>query len=229
MGEAQTEWIEGHVADLAAGGLASQNLDPAALEEIRMLSNIEGEKKKLVQIIFVGQPELRELLASPDLEQLNQRIAVRCYLKPLSLEETGRYVRHRLAAAGCPDGSIKFARDAFKVVHAYSRGIPRKINIACNAVLLAGFVDEKKSFNAQYVRSAIIDLDDSADFDVGVSELKGPADGITVGEAVVGLFGKTKRSVLVGVVAVALGLGSWLAFGNGIINVVKSAFRAIFS
>jgi len=227
--------FEEFVKEQAAKGLPvviifdeAQNLDPTTLEEIRMLSNIEGDKKKLIQIIFVGQPGLKELLESPELEQLNQRIAVKCYLQPLSLEETGRYIRHRLAAAGCPDGSVKFSRDALKVIYAYSRGIPRKINVACNAVLLAGFIDEKKSFGAQYVRDAIADVYESARFDASTSEPEEPSGEESATTAAAGgLFSRTKKSVLVGVAVAALALGSWLVLGNGI-QIVRSAFQAIF-
>jgi len=205
----------------------AQNLDPAALEEIRMLSNIEADKKKLVQIIFVGQPELVDLMNSPELEQLNQRIAVRCRLKPLSPEETGRYVRHRLAAAGCPDGLVKFSNDAYEVIHAYSHGIPRKINIACNAVLLAGFIDEKKSFNGQYARDAIIDMDDSAGFVSPAPEQDKTAEVLQRAEPAGWSVGKLRRSALIAALVIGAGLGSWLVFGGGI-NIVTSALEALF-
>ncbi|NQT19715.1 MAG: AAA family ATPase [Planctomycetes bacterium] len=223
------------VEDQAAKGLPvviifdeAQNIDPVALEEIRMLSNIEDDKKKLVQIIFVGQPELRSLLASPELEQLSQRIAVKCHLKPLSLEETQKYIRHRLEVAGAANGTVKFSSDAGKVLHAYSRGIPRRINVAANAVLLAGFVDEKRSFNGKFVRAAIADLEGADDFDIDVSEFDEQVVAAAQARDEGSRVSKAKIGLLVGAAVVITLLGSWLAFADGI-NIVRSAFKSFFS
>ena len=205
----------------------AQNLDPVVLEEIRMLSNIEDDKKKLVQIVLVGQPELRELLELPDLQQLNQRIAVKCHLDPLTPEETDKYIRHRLQVAGNANGSIKLSRDASRMVHTYSRGIPRKINIACNAVLLAGFVDEKRAFNARYVREAIKDLDGAADLDESMVAAEESQEKNRETTRVVGLLSRRKKGVLIGALAAGAGLGAWFLFGNGI-SVVTSAFEVMF-
>ncbi len=132
----------------------AQNLDISTLEELRMLSNYETEKEKLVQIILVGQPELRDKLDRPELLQLRQRIAVRCHLGPLSREESEKYIQHRLAVAGS-DGSIKFTREAHDAIHQYSHGIPRLINVVCNNCLLAGFVEETKKFDGRMVSQVI--------------------------------------------------------------------------
>lgn len=132
----------------------AQNLDISTLEELRMLSNYETDKEKLVQIILVGQPELRDMLDRPELLQLRQRIAVRCHLGPLSREESEKYIQHRLAVAGS-NGSIKFTREAHDAIHQYSHGIPRLINVVCNNCLLAGFVEETKKFDGRMLNQVI--------------------------------------------------------------------------
>jgi len=113
----------------------------------------------------VGQPELRELLDAPELKQLNQRIAIRFHLEPLSLEETGRYIKHRLQVAGGGRAPVRFSTGACRMIHAYSQGVPRRINIACNAVLVAGCLDERRSFDGPYARRAIVELDSAARFE----------------------------------------------------------------
>jgi len=142
----------------------AQNLDIGTLEEVRMLSNLETDKAKLVQIVLVGQPELREILQAPELKQLNQRISIKFHLEPLSLDETARYITHRLHVAAGGDAPVRFSTGAVRSIHGYSLGVPRKINIACNAVLVAGCLDEKTSFNAEYVRQTVFDLDGTAEF-----------------------------------------------------------------
>lgn len=205
----------------------AQNIDPVALEEIRMLSNIEDDKKKLVQIIFVGQPELRSLLASPELEQLSQRIAIKCHLTPLSPEETRKYIRHRLEVAGATNGSVKFSSGAAERIQEYSRGIPRKINIVADRVLLAGY-QKKRSFNAKDVRAAIADLEGADDFNMDVPELETPDGPAAEAGAEGRRLSKTKIGVLVGAIVVSAAVGSWLAFADGI-DIVKSAFEKFFS
>ena len=135
----------------------AQNLDVSTLEELRMLSNYETDKDKLVQIIMVGQPELREKLDRPELIQLRQRIAVRCHLGPLSREETEAYINHRLRIAGS-NGTIEFAHDACDVIQRFSRGIPRLINVACNNLMLAGYVEEKKTFSGEMAERVIHEM-----------------------------------------------------------------------
>ena len=115
----------------------AQNLSPILLEEIRMLSNLETGKRKLLQIILVGQPELRDRLCDPALEQLRQRITVNYHLPPLSPEETEAYVRHRLAVAGA-NGKPSFSEDALDEIHKATGGVPRRINVLCDAVLARG-------------------------------------------------------------------------------------------
>ena len=111
----------------------AQNLSLAALEELRMLSNLETEKSKLLQIVLVGQPNLRDKLAAPELEQLRQRITVSYHLAPLDADETANYVNHRLRARPRSARRSSFPRDVTDVVHTRSRGVPRIINVICDA------------------------------------------------------------------------------------------------
>lgn len=117
----------------------AQNLAPNVLEQIRILSNLETDQEKLLQIILVGQRELREKLESKALRQLNQRISVRYHLAPLSPEETVRYIEHRLTVAGAK-GGIEFTAGAYQAIYHFSRGVPRLINLIADRALLAGYV-----------------------------------------------------------------------------------------
>ena len=118
----------------------AQNLSGDVLEQIRLLSNLETETEKLIQIVLAGQPELGRLLSRPELRQLDQRIAVRYHLKPLNEAETRDYIRHRLKIAGRPDGEL-FAPGALKKIHQLSGGVPRLINVLCDRTLLVGYAD----------------------------------------------------------------------------------------
>jgi general secretion pathway protein A len=137
----------------------AQNLDLDVLEEIRMLSNFETEKVKLLQIVLVGQPELRDLLRRPELEQLRQRITVRFHLYPLNEQETRSYIQHRLRVAGS-NGRVRFTAGSCRLIHQYSRGLPRLINVACDATLLAGFVEERRVFSEKFVLDSLRELAD---------------------------------------------------------------------
>ena len=106
----------------------AQNLSPEVLEQLRLLTNLETSERKLLQIILIGQPELRAMLARPELEQLAQRVIARYHLGPLSVEETGAYVAHRLAVAGYSAEAL-FSDDAIGALHRASRGVPRLVNI----------------------------------------------------------------------------------------------------
>jgi putative secretion ATPase (PEP-CTERM system associated) len=139
----------------------AQNLDVSTLEELRMLSNYETDKRKLVQIILVGQPELREKLARPELRQLSERIAVKAHLGPLPAEETQAYIQHRLQVAGS-DGRLRFDPGAFGAIQEYSQGIPRRVNVLCNNILLAGFVEETKHFTQDFVRRVVHEMEADA-------------------------------------------------------------------
>jgi general secretion pathway protein A len=130
----------------------AQNLSFDVLEQVRLLTNLETPTQKLLQIILIGQPELRELLDRTDLRQLAQRITGRYHLKPLSREETKGYVRHRLRVAGATEEI--FTPGALEELHRLSFGIPRVINVACDRALLGAYTQETKKINASLVRRA---------------------------------------------------------------------------
>jgi general secretion pathway protein A len=130
----------------------AQNLSPDVLEQVRLLTNLETPTQKLLQIILIGQPELRELLDRTELRQLAQRITGRYHLEPLSREETQGYVRHRLRVAGAA-GEV-FTPSALTEVHRLSGGIPRVINVTCDRALLGAYTQETRRINAALVRSA---------------------------------------------------------------------------
>ena len=118
----------------------AQNLSHELLEQIRLLSNLETERDKLIQIVLVGQAGLLKQLASPELEQLNQRVSVRYHLNALSFQETCQYIYHRLMVAGGTTG-VSMSSGALRAIHKYSNGIPRLINLAADRALLQGFAD----------------------------------------------------------------------------------------
>ena len=129
----------------------AQTLSLRLLEQIRMLSNLETDKDKLIQIIFVGQPQLREKLALPELEQLRQRIGVRYHMTPLDLDEVRIYIDHRLRVAGS-DGSLEWTQDGVEAVYQCSRGIPRLINLICDRSLLACYVFQVKRIDGEILQ-----------------------------------------------------------------------------
>ena len=135
----------------------AQNLSHTVLEQIRMLSNLETEREKLIQIVLVGQSELKELLAAPSLRQLNERIMVRYHLKPLDSTDVQGYVEHRLVVAG-GRGNVRFTDGVFKNLYAYSRGNPRRINAVCDRALLIAYVKEKHTISKTMVVKAIEEL-----------------------------------------------------------------------
>ena len=136
----------------------AQNLSLAALEELRMLSNLETEKSKLLQIVLVGQPNLRDKLLASELEQLRQRITVSYHLQPLDPAETANYINHRLrrAALGAP---LEFPREVTDVVHVRSRGIPRIINVICDAALVFGYAEERRQVDLPLMREVLAELE----------------------------------------------------------------------
>ena len=117
----------------------AQHLDFDVLEQIRLLTNLETNSEKLLQIILIGQPELAQMLRRPELRQLNQRITARYNLEPLSLEETGAYIRHRLQVAGMNPGQEVFPVAVIRGIHRYTRGIPRLINVLCDRMMLGAY------------------------------------------------------------------------------------------
>ena len=135
----------------------AQNLSHTVLEQIRMLSNLETEKEKLIQIVLVGQSELKELLASSSLRQLNERIMVRYELRPLAYMDVQGYVEHRLVVAG-GRGNLKFTKGAFKAIYRYSQGNPRRINAVCDRALLIAYAREKYTISKGMVGRAIEEI-----------------------------------------------------------------------
>ncbi len=135
----------------------AQNLDSSTLEEIRLLSNLETEKDKLLQIVLAGQPELRITLRLPELRQLRQRITVSYHLSPLSHDEVVEYIRHRLAVAGAKEREI-FSPAAVEEIYQVSGGIPRLINIICDAALVTGYVQECELITDDLIRDVIEEL-----------------------------------------------------------------------
>lgn len=117
----------------------AQHLDFDVLEQIRLLTNLETHSEKLLQIILIGQPELAQMLGKPELRQLNQRITARYNLEPLSLEETGAYIRHRLQVAGMSTGQEIFPPAVVRGTHRFTRGIPRLINVLCDRMMLGAY------------------------------------------------------------------------------------------
>jgi general secretion pathway protein A len=135
----------------------AQNLSHGVLEQIRMLSNLETEKEKLLQIILIGQPELKATLTLPALRQLNERITVRYDLKPLSAGEVIAYIDHRLGVAGGP-GKVSFTKGGYRLVYDFSEGIPRRINALCDRALLIAYTKNISRINRKIIRHAARDI-----------------------------------------------------------------------
>jgi len=136
----------------------AQNLSPNLLEEIRLLSNLETDRAKLLQIILVGQPELNKTLMLPEMMQLRQRININYHISPLTIDETVKYITHRLTIAG-NTSVIRFHGDMSELIYRFSRGIPRLINILCDFALLTTFVEGKKEISSDIVREVVKDLE----------------------------------------------------------------------
>ena len=136
----------------------SQNLTSELLEEIRLLSNIETDNSKLLQIILVGQPELRKTLAKPELRALRQRINISCHLYPLTNEETEQYIFHRLNVAGNRN-AVNFENGSINLIHKFAKGIPRLINIVCDFLLLCAYIEKTNVISEEMVKEVINDLE----------------------------------------------------------------------
>ncbi len=131
----------------------AQNMSATTLEELRMLSNINSEKDLVLQVILSGQPDLKDTLRKPELMQFAQRISVDYHLDALSSLETCTYIQHRLVTAGATDDI--FTPDACRLIHQYSGGIPRLINLLCDTALVYGFADQKKTIDVDLVEEMI--------------------------------------------------------------------------
>lgn len=136
----------------------AQNLTPGALESLRMLSNINADKDQLLQIILVGQPQLRELMRKPELEQFYQRVSVDFFIPPLQGFEIDKYIQHRLHVAG-RDAAL-FTPGATRLIGETSKGVPRTINILCDTCLVYGFSMSAKKIDINLVREVIKDRAD---------------------------------------------------------------------
>jgi general secretion pathway protein A len=140
----------------------AQNLSADVLEQLRLLTNLETHEKKLLQIILIGQPELRTMLARPELEQLAQRVIARFHLQALSPSETQAYVRHRLAVAGLK-GALPFDDAALARIHTLSRGVPRRINLLCDRALLGAYAQQHPRVSRKTLEKAAVEV-----FDLGL-------------------------------------------------------------
>ncbi|MAG57455.1 MAG: ATPase [Planctomycetes bacterium] len=136
----------------------AQDLPLSTLEEIRLISNLETEQDKLIQIILIGQPELRRSIDHPELRQLRQRIAMRYHLLPLDREETRNYVAHRLRIAG-PTASVRFTDRAINTVFRYSRGVPRLVNLCCDKALLVAYTEDATKVDQKAIMEGIREIE----------------------------------------------------------------------
>jgi general secretion pathway protein A len=135
----------------------AQDLQPNVMEQLRLLSNLETDTEKLIQIVLIGQPELDKVLAKDGLRQLRQRITIQWELLPLNLEETRGYIQHRLNVA-LGKGKVRFSRQAVETVFRYSHGIPRMINVICDRTLLIAYTESTKKIIPQIVKLAVKDI-----------------------------------------------------------------------
>ncbi|RTL44377.1 MAG: peptidoglycan-binding protein [Burkholderiales bacterium] len=138
----------------------AQNLSADVLEQLRLLTNLETSERKLLQVVLIGQPELRDMLARPELEQLAQRVIARFHLGALSPAETAKYVFHRMKVAGLT-GPLPFDRPALKLIHEVTRGVPRRINLLCDRALLGGYAGGHTVVTPGIVRQAAAEVFDT--------------------------------------------------------------------
>ena len=136
----------------------AHHLSPELLEEVRLLTNLETTQQKLLQIVLAGQPELDEMLDSFELRQIKQRIALRCHLEPLNLEETRGYIQRRLQIAGVPPGIMLFSEPATTAIFRHSNGFPRLINTICENALLSGYARRAPVIPAEVIDEVAADL-----------------------------------------------------------------------
>ncbi|MBJ6723181.1 ExeA family protein [Geomesophilobacter sediminis] len=144
----------------------AQNLSAEVLEQIRLISNLETETDKLIQIVLAGQPELLALLAREDLRQLNQRITVRYHLRPMGIDCMRRYIEHRIELAG-KFRAAEFTPAAQKLLYRYSGGVPRLVNIACDRALLVAYTEDTRVVSGKIAGQAIRELVEEASFGKG--------------------------------------------------------------
>jgi general secretion pathway protein A len=136
----------------------AQNLNPELLEEIRMLSNLETNMSKLLQIVLVGQPELRKTLSLPEMRQLRQRISISCHIQPLTRAETEEYIYHRLERAGSGI-AVRFCEGTVDIIHEFSRGIPRLVNIMCDFLMLSAYTNKTTEITVDMAKEIVGELE----------------------------------------------------------------------
>ena len=173
----------------------AQQLSAEVLEQLRLLTNLETNERKLLQIVLIGQPELRTMLDRPDLEQLAQRVIARFHLQALSLKETEHYIRHRLSVAGMTR-ALPFDRPALHRIHEIARGVPRRINLLCDRVMLGAYAHGKQTIDVPMIEKAAREV-------FGRAEVNGPASALTAGS------GRGLGFIVAG----SLALGALAAFG----------------
>lgn len=144
----------------------AQNLPVEVLEQIRLISNLETETDKLIQIVLSGQPELLSVLARPELRQLNQRITVRYHLLPMDFPSMRRYIDHRMELAG-RYRAAEFSSGALKRIYRFSNGVPRLVNIACDRALLIGFTEETRMISVDMAVQAVSEIAGQAPYGRG--------------------------------------------------------------
>lgn len=167
----------------------AQHLQFDVLEQIRLLTNLETNTRKLLQIVLVGQPELSEMLSRPELRQLNQRITARYELQPLNRQETESYIRHRLQVAGLPASQEIFPQGVVREIHKFTQGIPRLINVLCNRVLLGAYGHNQSRVDMKTLRQAAGEVFGSGQVSTGGAGLKwGMIAALGLGMALAGLL-----------------------------------------
>jgi len=207
----------------------AQSLAADVLEQLRLLTNLETAEKKLLQIVLIGQPELRDMLARPELEQLAQRVIARYHLRALSAVETGQYIQHRLAVAGPMSGRDPFDNRSLARIHALTGGVPRRINLLCDRALLGAYAHGQHRVTPDMVEKAASEVFVPARMAVGAPGMT--AQGGRSRAAAMGLG----AGVAVGVFALLLGaawawraeLGAWASGGqSGAATVLAAAGAA---
>jgi general secretion pathway protein A len=177
----------------------AQNLSPDVLEQLRLMTNLETHERKLLQIILIGQPELRDMVAQPGLQQLAQRVIARFHLEALSEDETAQYIRHRLAVAGMT-GPIPFPADSLKRIHRLCRGVPRRINLLCDRALLGAYAGGKVVVDRHIIDKAAREVFDASEVN-----------------ALMGAAAKRSPLLMTLVLGMALGAVAW-AGGNWLVG-----------
>jgi general secretion pathway protein A len=180
----------------------AQHLSPEFLEQIRVLSNLETDQEKLIQIVLVGQPELLDKIRTPQMAQLDQRVSIRCTLNDLDEQETDRYIHHRLNVAGAR-GQIRFTPKAVAEIYRASHGVPRLINLISDRALLAGYAAQTRDIQPEHVRKAVAALR-GEDAEVNANVTSSPKN--------IGGGGGKRAAWIGGALAIAAGIAAAVLF-----------------